>query len=364
MRILLACPYAWEAPGGVQTHVRQLAGTLADRGHEVLVIAPGRRAPVEPWVRIVGRPIAVPYGGTVAPICFSRVSWRRVREVMWWFEPELVHAHEPLTPSTSMLAVEAAQVPVVATFHAYLHRSRLLSAAAPALRRVWRRIRVRVAVSAAAASFVARAFPGDVEIVPNGVAVEPFEQARAAEGLPEGRRLLWVNRLDRQKAFPVAVRAFDLLARELPDLSFVVAGEGRDRAAVDRLQATVRRRVVMLGTVAHTDLPPYFAACDAFVSSATGQESFGMVLVEAMAAGLPVVATDVPGYREVVRDGIEGLLVPPGDPVALASAVARILGDRRLAERLADAGRARASEYSWERIVPRLEALYLVATGA
>jgi len=363
MRILLACPYAWDAPGGVQTHVRQLGRQLLERGHEVLAIAPGHRRPAEEWARVVGRPVRVPYSGTVAPICFSPSSWRRVREILRVFEPDVVHAHEPLTPSTSMFAVLESRAPVVATFHAFLNRSRVLGAAAPALRLVWRRIGVHVAVSEAAAAFVGRAFPGVATIVPNGVEVELFAGATPVRGLPPGPKVLWVNRLDPQKAFPVALEAFSLLAPELGDLSLVVAGDGRDRRALESLPADVRRRVVMLGTVAHTDLPPYHAAGDAFVSPATGQESFGIVLVEAMAAGLPVVASDIPGYREVVRDGVEGLLVPPGNAGALAAALRRVLTDADLAGRLAEAGRERALEYSWGRVVPRLEELYREAAG-
>jgi len=171
----------------------------------------------------------------------------------------------------------------------------------------------------AAAGFLRRVVAGPVQIVPNGVDVERFAHpGPAAEGLPPGRRVLWVNRLDPQKGFGVLVEAFDRLARERPDTCLVVAGDGRDRGALERLPAEVRRRVVSLGTVPHDALPSYHAAADVFVAAATGQESFGIVLVEAMAAGVPVVATDIPGYREVVRDDVDGLLVPPGDPEALA----------------------------------------------
>jgi phosphatidylinositol alpha-mannosyltransferase len=341
-------------------HVRQLANALQERGHDVLVVAPSRSATAEiPPVRIVGRAVGIPYGGTVAPICFSRRSFRTLRRLIQVFEPDVVHVHEPLTPSTSMLATFAATAPVVATFHAFAERSRLMELAAPALRTVARRISAPIAVSRAAADFLARVVPGDVEIVPNGVDVGRFERAEAlAEGLPSGRLLLWVHRLDPQKGFPVAVRAFARLAPELDDLHLVVVGDGRDRDAIGLLPRRDRGRVVMVGTVANEDLPPYHAAADAFVAPAVGQESFGIVLVEAMAAGLPVAASDIPGYREVVRDGVDGLLVPPNDPDALAAALRRILLEPGLASSLAASGRERARSYSWEVVVPRLEAIY------
>lgn len=360
MKVALACPYAWDAPGGVQVHVAQLARRLRDRGHEVLVLAPGSAPVAEPWVRVVGAPVRVPYRGTVAPICFSPASARRVRAALGAFAPDVVHVHEPLTPSTSMQAVRASAAPVVATFHANLGRSRLMEVAGPALRTVYRRIDVAIAVSDAAASFLARAIPGgEVRVVPNGVDTRPFAHpGPSAEGLPAGRILLWVNRLDPQKGFPVAVAAFARLAARFPDLAFVVAGDGKDRDAVRSLSEPVRGRVLLLGRVPHAKLPAYHAGADAFVSPATGRESFGIVLVEAMAAGVPVVATDIAGYREVVRDGVDGLLVRPGDPDALAGALGRILDDPELASRLAVAGHERALGFDWDEVAPRIEAVY------
>jgi phosphatidyl-myo-inositol alpha-mannosyltransferase len=364
VRVVQACPYDWDAPGGVQVHVRQLSAHLRSQGHEVLVLAPGSRSTADRGVRIVGRPLRVPYQGSVAPICFSARSSQRVAEALRSFGPDVVHAHEPLTPSTSMLATLRARVPVVATFHAYAERSPLFDLAAPLVRPVWRRLARRVAVSEAARSFVSARLEGDVVVVPNGVDVEPFALAEPASGLPPGRRLLWVGRLDRQKGFPVAVRAFAELARDAPDLVFVVAGDGRDRVATDRFPRDLRSRVVMLGTVPHDLLPPYHAAADVYVSPALGQESFGIVLVEAMAAGVPIVATDIAGYREVVRHDVEGLLVPPGDPVAFAAAIRLVLDDPALARRLGEAGRARARTYDWPVVVARLGEEYAAALGS
>jgi phosphatidylinositol alpha-mannosyltransferase len=364
VRVLLSCPYAWDAPGGVQVHVRELASRLAARGHETIVLAPAGERVTDDLVRVVGRPVRIPYGGKVAPICFSRASWRRIRRTLEVFEPDVVHAHEPFSPSTSMMSVLATDAPVVATFHAYHDRSRLLEAAAPLLRNVARRIDAAVAVSRAAGRFVTPVFPEGVEIVPNGVDVERFAQpGPPAAGLPDGRILLWVGRLDPQKGFPIMVGAFGRLATEYPDLSLVVAGDGRDRHAADMLTEDDRARVLMLGSVPNVELPTYLAAADVFASPATGHESFGIVLVEALAAGVPVVATDIPGYREVIRDGVDGLLVPPSDAAALASAIRRALVEPDLASALAHAGRARAREFSWDVVVPRIEAIYERVAG-
>jgi phosphatidylinositol alpha-mannosyltransferase len=336
----------------------QLAGHLKERGHEVLVLGPGVRPSAHSGVRIVGRPLRVPYRGTVAPICLSLSSVGRVRSALREFRPDVVHAHEPFAPSSSMAATLAARSPVAATFHAFSERSGLFDVTAPLLRPVWRRLAARVAVSEAAAAFVRSRMGDGIRVVPNGLDVDLFAVAEPATGLPPGRRVLWVGRLDRQKGFPVALRAFERLAREFDDLTLVVAGDGRDRDALRSISADVRDRVVMLGTVPHGRLPGYHATADVFVSPATGQESFGLVLVEAMAAGVPVVASDIAGYREVVRHGRDGLLVPPADPAALAEAVERILSDPGLANRLREGGRSRAGEFSWETVADRLEDVY------
>lgn len=363
MRIALACPYAWDAPGGVQVHVRELAARLRDRGHRMLVLAPASSPPNDPDVISVGRPVPVPFNGSVAPIAPSPAASRRVRQALEDFGPDVVHVHEPLAPSVSMFATRWAKAPVVATFHAYANRAIALTLLAPALRGVWRRLAFRIAVSGAAASFVSRRFSGDgIRIIPNGVDVERFSGASPAE-LPDGRKLLFVNRLDPRKGFSVMVEAFGHIADGYEDVLLIVAGDGKERAALRRLPRAVRGRVLMLGSVPHELLPPYHAACDVFCAPARGRESFGIVLVEAMAAGLPVVASDIPGYREVVRRDHDGLLVPPGKPDALAASISNLLDDPGLAARFADAGRTRARRYSWDAVTREVEMTYEEAVG-
>jgi phosphatidylinositol alpha-mannosyltransferase len=365
MRVVLACPYAWDAPGGVQVHVRGLADALSGNGHDVAIVTPSSGSTAEPDVVVVGRPVRMPYGGKVAPICASRSSWRRVREALRVFEPDVVHVHEPFSPSTAMFAALSSPVPVAATFHAFHDRSRLLEIAAPVLRRVARHIDAPIAVSEAAATFVADIVPGDVDVIGNGVDVARFAGASdRPEGIPEGRIMLWASRLDPQKGFRIAVRAFERLARRFDDLSFVVVGAGADADAVEAVPRNVRDRIVMVGAIANRNLHAYHAVADVYVAPATGHESFGVILVEALAAGVPVVATDIPGYREVIHDTVDGVLVPPGDDRALADGVARVLDDPRLAERLADAGRTRAAAFSWESLTPRIEAVYRRITQA
>jgi phosphatidylinositol alpha-mannosyltransferase len=357
VRVALVCPYAWEAAGGVQVHVKNLATRLLEHGHEVAVVTPTTSTPPDPWVRSVGGPVRVSYQGTVAPI--APLSYRRVRSALASFRPDVVHVHEPLTPSASMFATLLAQAPVVATVHAYLDRSIAMELAAPVLRRIWRRVAIGIAVSEAAASFLRRVLPEAVlEIVPNGVDVGAFAGAEPRSDLPAGRRILWVNRLDAQKGFPVALAAFAKVLAEIPDAVLVVVGEGKDREALALLTEHARARVDMRGAVPNDQVPSYLAGCEVFVSPAVGQESFGIALVEAMAVGRPVVATDIPGYREVLSNGVEGLAVPPRDPEALAAALVRVLAEPELAKRLGEAGRERARTFDWPIVVDRVEELY------
>jgi phosphatidylinositol alpha-mannosyltransferase len=358
MKIALACPYAWDAPGGVQVHVRQLARRLRDGGHEVIVLAPMHGSPTEPFVVPVGRPVRVPFNGSIAPIAPWPSSARRVARALGEFRPDVVHAHEPLVPGTGMFASRYGGSPVVATFHAYADRANVFSLVAPLLRPVWRRLSARIAVSEAAETFVASRFPDDgLRLIPNGVDTRLFARAEPAR-LPEGRRILFVNRLEPRKGFRVMVEAFHRLTSTHPNLVLVVAGDGPERDAIRHLPYAVREQVIMLGNVPHDRLPSLHAASEVFCAPATGRESFGIVLVEALSSGLPVVASDIPGYREVVRDGVTALLTPPGDPGAVADAIALVLTDEDLSKRLSDAGREAARHYSWDAVVGDIEAVY------
>jgi phosphatidylinositol alpha-mannosyltransferase len=312
----------------------------------------------------VGRPVDVTYNRSIAPIDPRPWSFLRVREELRAFRPDVVHVHEPFTPSTSMWATLAAEAPVVATFHTGAERSRLYDLAAPLIRRLARRIVVRIAVSRVAERAAAARVGGSFEIVANGVDVQRFAEAEPAD-LGLGTKLLFVGRLDERKGFPIAVASFGRLATDRPALRLVVIGDGPERSAVAGLSPDVRDRVTMLGAVPNVHLPPFEKACDLYLGTSVGGESFGVVLVEAMAAGLPVVASDIAGYDEVVTNGVEGFLVPPRDPAAMAKAAGSILDDPGVAARFAAAGRARAATFDWQVVGARLEASYrrAVATG-
>jgi phosphatidylinositol alpha-mannosyltransferase len=362
MKIVQVSPYSWDVPGGVQAHIRQLAVNLESRGHEVRVLAPGQPPLSRMGVRIVGRAVPVRGNGSVARICFTPQSATAVGQALAETRPDVIHVHEPLAPSSALFAVLRANAPVVATFHANIPprypKEILYWLGSHLVRPVWNRLQVRIAVSEAARQSVcSRMGPASFLVIPNGADVERFAHATPA-ALPRGRHLLFVGRLEPRKGFRVTIAAFATLAERFPDLQLTVVGDGAERTAVDALAPEVRARVHMVGRVPDEALPSYYRAADVFLAPSRGGESFGIVLVEAMAAGLPIVASDIAGYRDVVRHEREALLVPPGDPGAIAQAVSRLLERPSLGSALAERGTERAKAYSWNVVADRLEEVY------
>ncbi len=362
LRIVQVSPYSWDVPGGVQVHVRELAAHLRALGHTVRILAPGSAREQGDDTVIVGRAIPVRGNGSVARIAFGPQIASAVGRALREFKPDVIHVHEPLVPSVSMHVVLRANAPVVATFNSNVGRERASSLwfqlAVPMIRPVWNKLAKRIAVSEAARhSVCSRMGDGNLRIVPNGVAVSRFANAMPA-AVPPGRHLLFVGRLEERKGFPVAVSAFAELARLYADLRLLVIGDGAERSAVDQLEPDVRARVDMLGRVDDDRLASYLKAADVYIGPALGGESFGIVLAEAMAAGKQIVASDIDGYRDVARDGLEALLVSPGDAAALVAAVQEVLNDRRLAQSLGEAGSRRAHEFDWDVVSQRVLGIY------
>ena len=379
MRIALVSPYALDVVGGVQAHVLALADALSRRGDEVLVLGPSAGGVLADrttgGVRMlgVGSSISVPANGSRAPLALGPAAALRVRDVLRHAAPDVVHVHEPLVPVVGPAAVLAIDATRVLTFHATAEGGTLpwlyRAVRAPG-RRIVGDAHALTAVSPVAAAFHARALGLDtsrITIVPNGVDVARFSGSARATGRRNGcEQLVFLGRLEPRKGADVVVRAFLLLAVERPELQLRVLGDGPLAGELRRIVADapsgVARRVELSGRVEPSALPRLLADADVALLPARGGESFGIVLLEAMAAGLPIVATDIPGYRAVARHEREALLVPPGDAAALARATARLLDDGALAERLAVAGALRAAEHDWAVVGDRMRALYASAS--
>jgi phosphatidylinositol alpha-mannosyltransferase len=350
MRIGLVCPYTWDVPGGVQEHVRGLADALIDLGHHVSVIAPAEEEPVEPgYVVAAGRAVPVPYNGSVARLAFGFLSASRVRRWIRDGDFDVVHVHEPAAPSLSLLACWVCDGPIVATVHTAMPRSRALHVAQPILASALEKISGRIAVSEAARTTLVEHLGGDAVLIPNGVSVRRFEKAEPLPGWPgEGGALGFVGRIDEpRKGLAILLEAFTRIAPERPGLRVLVAGRGDATEALEVVPPELRDRIVLLGQVSDEDKVRVYHSVDVFCAPNTGGESFGIVLAEAMAAGAPIVASDLDAFRRVLRGGRAGELFDNGDPASLAAAIGRMLDDPARRATLAQAATMAVRDYDW-----------------
>jgi phosphatidylinositol alpha-mannosyltransferase len=362
VKVLIVSPYSWSTPGGVGAHVGHLARALRSRGHEVRILAPSEGDP-EPGVVSVGRSIPIPYNGSIARLAFGPRVALRIRVALRRARPDVVHVHEPFAPSAGLLALLNTRLPVVATFHASIGRSRAYRVAAPALRPLYRRLAARIAVSEEARRTIERAFgrDGGITVIPNGVEWSRF----ASLPPPSGSLVLFVGRMEKRKGAAVLVEAFTQLAGQRPDAELVLTGEGPERKTVEQtVPESLRDRVTFVGRVDPRELAEVVGRAAVVCAPSLGGESFGIVLLEAMAAGRPVVGSSIPGYAAVVRDGIDGILVPPGDAAALAHALERVLADPDAARAMGEAGRERARRYDWPAVASAVEEVYERAIAA
>lgn len=362
MRILQACPYSWHAHGGVQEHIAQVSRALRRRGHEIEIVTPGEPGrDVEPGVTVVGWPVRVPFNGSVAPTCLERAAIARVRQRLQAFAPDVVHSHEPFSSMVTGAAARHARGPVVATFHCALDRPLDRALYRLVTRSLWwveRSIDVRLAVSPTALATARLATPSaPIAIMPNGVEAERFAGVRNSRFVTD-EAVLFVGRLEARKGLHVLLAAMARLWRTRPQARLTIVGDGPERRLVEALPPEARRRVDLRGHCTRVDLLKHYAAARVVVAPSLRGESFGMALLDAMAAGRPVVASDIASYRRVLDDGRAGWLVPAGDDTALAAALASLLDDPNEAARLGRTGADWALTFDWDVIASCLEAVY------
>ncbi len=366
MRIGLACPYTWDVPGGVQVHVRDLAETLIAAGHEVSVITPvDDEQNLPPYAVDAGRALPVRYNGSVARLLMGPVSAARVRRWLREHDFHVLHVHEPTAPSVSLLACMLADGPIVATFHTANPRSRFLTAAQGALQPSFEKLRARIAVSEAARRTLVEHLGADAILIPNGVALDSFAGAEALPDYADGPpTVVFLGRIDEpRKGLDVLLAAMPPLLAAVPDARLLVAGPGGAAGLRARLDPLLRPHVDLIGLVSDADKPRVFASGQVYCAPNTGQESFGIVLLEAMAAGTPVVASDIDAFRRVLDDGRAGRLFEVGDPERLAAALAEVLTDPAGAAELVRRGHAVARAYDWRTVAARIVGVYQMVSG-
>jgi phosphatidyl-myo-inositol alpha-mannosyltransferase len=366
LRIAVVSPYDLSAAGGITNQIRAQARALRKMGHAVEIFGAASGA-VEPGERRLGRTVRVTFGGTESGLgldprgvaAIARAMRRRF---------DIVHVHEPLVPLVPWLAVLRAGAPVVGTFHVHREQGHgFYRAWRWALGPIARRLRARIAVSEAARRTVAAHFPGRYEIVPNGIEGSFFGSARPRppELATTDRHVLYIGRLEPRKGIDHLVRAVARASRSTSDVRLTIAGEGGARDALARLAVAVGAPVRFVGRIPDAALPAYLQAADVVCAPAVGGESFGIVLLEAMAAGTPVIASRIEGYEALARGPEAAVLVPPGDESALAGAIVSLLESPDARRTLVDRGRALARDHDWCTLAPRLVEIYRRAiTGA
>ena len=352
--------------GGVTEHVHHTAVELRRRGHEVVIITSHFRrgeANHSDGVVRIGHNLLIPFNGAFVDLAVGLRLGSQLRSLLSHGGFDLLHTHAPLVPTLPLMAIRAASCAQVGTFHTTAGRSRMLEWAHPYLAPMVEKLDERIAVSTTARDFVARYFPGEYEVIPNGVDIERFHpevQPFAEHVRPGIVNLLFVGRLDPRKGAHHLIAALPrILERTRGGVQLLIVGDSYLRAKLEASVApSARPHVRFLGHVPSADLPRWYATGDIFVSPASGNESFGIVLVEAMASGRAVVASDIPGYRSVITPGENAVAVPPDDVPALAEAIAALALDPERRRVLGRQGRERALEFSWPRVTDRIEAVY------
>ncbi len=369
MKIGIVTQSYYPRPGGVTEVAHYSARELRRLGHDVTIVTTRYTGtePPEAGVIRIGRNVLVPVNGAWVNMTVGAGLRGGLRRIFERERFDVVHAHCPLVPTLPLFALEAAlpSQTVVGTFHAAADRNFFYWLLRRYLEPKARRLDRRIAVSEAARTFVSKYFPGDYELVPNGIDCGRFRPGIAPiPELRDGRfNVLFVGRMDPRKGVSCLLRAIPLVARELAgNVRFLIVGEKGLRAGLCPRPADLRgAKLEWIGRVSPEDLPRYYSTADVFCSPATGQESFGIVLLEAMASGVAIAASDIPGYRTIVNDGREGILVPPRNPEALARAIVSLARDEGRRRAIGAAGREQALRYDWPIVARRLESVYLGA---
>jgi len=364
VRIGMVCPYSFDVPGGVQAHVVELARVLIERGHKVSVLAPASEDTELPeFVVSAGKAVAIPYNGSVARLSFGPTAYTRIRRWINDNNFNVLHIHEPNAPSLSMLALKIAEGPIVATFHTSTAKSLVLATFQGVLRPYHEKIAGRIAVSELARRWQVEALGSDAVEIPNGVHVQAFARAPRLPGYPRaGGTVLFLGRYDEpRKGMAVLIAALPELAVRHPDIEILVVGRG-DEERLRREAGGAARNLTFLGQVSDTQKASALRSADAYCAPNLGGESFGIVLVEAMAAGTPVVASELDAFRRVLRDGAAGMLVPVGDSRRLARALDTVLTDRSRRDELVAAASVAVTAYDWPVVAEQILRVYETVT--
>ena len=362
LKVGIVSPYGYPHPGGVNEHVRHTHEALTALGHDVWIITSkyGRQRESEGHVIRLGTGFAAPANGSVGRVTLGLRFKRQARDILEAHRFDILHFHEPFVPFLSPTVLEASDTVNIGTFHAFGGFSPSYWIGSRFAGRLAELLHGRIAVSGAARHFISRYFPGDYRIIPNGVDLDRFATAQPLEELRDGTlNILFVGRFEERKGLIHLLKAYHRLRKRHVDARLLVIGDGPKRREYRRFVGLRGiRDVEWLGRVSDEDKVRYFASADIYVAPNTGQESFGIVLLEAMAAGVPIVASDIHGFKNVIQRNVQGFLVEPRNPRALAAGLYALARDPDLRHEMGEAGRARAPEYSWDRVTEQIVDFY------
>jgi phosphatidylinositol alpha-mannosyltransferase len=360
MRIALVSPYDYPYPGGVTNHIRHLERHLTQWGHCVTILAPStydKEVLSKNVVKVSGSVLSIPTSGSKARLSLSPRIYRRVKAILKQGRFDVVHLQEPLLPVLPLAVLRHSQAVNVGTFHAYREtRNPGYRLARHILQPFFDKLDVRITVSEAAREAVSRYFPGDYRIIPNGIDVARFadpDLIPLPECLDQAPTILFLGRLEARKGLMHLLHALRHVQEQIPQVRLIVAGAYEKEDTIPYrayVEAQRLKGVKFVGYVSEADKPRYYRSCDIYCAPSTGFESFGIVLLESMAAGTPVVASDIVGYRSVLRHGREGLLVEPGKPQALAKALGYLLKRPKLCQQMGANGYRKAQGYTWTKV--------------
>lgn len=368
MRIAQISPYDFAHPGGVQRHIASLSRELQARGHELSILAPC--ASDDPAVdigdvdlRTFGRSVPIPTAGSVARISFSVWHEWRLKNMLEEEQFDIVHIHEPLMPMFSLTASRFSPSTTIGTFHAYNEgRAKGYTIWKKILNRGAIRLNGRIAVSEPAKAFAKRYFSGDYRVIPNGLDVDRFSKPGPKPSIlkNEAINMVFVGRVNEpRKGLRYALGAYSLLKWEYPNLRLIVVGGGvPDRESYRIMGERSLDDVVFVGPVTDDELPDYYQHADIFLAPNTGKESFGFIIIEAMSASTPIIASNIPGFASVMTDGKEGLMFVPKDESAMAHAIKRLIENPGLRVQLGVDGRATVDQYRWDRVADKVLGYY------
>ncbi len=363
MKIALVSPYDFAHPGGVPSHISSLDHYLTRMGHEVKIIAPASKAVTTFGNRFIpiGKPRPVPSSGSIVRISISFRLASTIKEVLNREKFDIVHLHEPFMPMLCSAVLRFSDMPNVGTFHAADGKpgygfGRPISTIM--LKRRRHKLNGKIAVSRPAMNYASKYVPGQYELIPNGVDTERFTpNVTPIEQFCDGKQnILFLGRLEHRKGLEYLLKAFQQVKREIPNSRLIVVGPGtRLLKGYERwVKQNHVEDVVFVGYISEEDKPRYFKTADIYCAPSTGHESQGVVLLESMAVGTPIIASNIEGYASVVTHGDEGVLVPPRDSIALSRALITVIGDEALRQRMGAKGMLKAKQYSWEQVAQRV----------